>query len=181
MKPEAPSPQQLEEHALTAYQEGRLEDGIEGFKSACQAYRAQGDEGKTAEMANNLSVALLQAKRPQEALKALEGTTEVFLKLGDKHRAAQAFGNLGAALEACGNVADAEVAYRQAADLFSNLGDVENRDYTLQALSRLQLRLGKPLEAITTMQTSLEKKQRPGIRDRLLRRLLSLPYRLLGR
>jgi tetratricopeptide (TPR) repeat protein len=181
MKPEAPSPQQLEEHALIAYQEGRLEDGIEGFKAACQAYHAQGDEGKTAEMANNLSVALLQAKRPQEALKALEGTTEVFLRLGDKHRAAQAFGNHGAALEACGDIADAEVAYRQAADLFSNLGDVENRDYTLQALSRLQLRLGKPLEAITTMQTSLETKQRPGMRDRLLRRLLRLPYRLLGR
>jgi tetratricopeptide (TPR) repeat protein len=181
MKPEAPSPKQLEEHALIAYQEGRLEDGIEGFNAAHNAYQAQGDEGKTAEMANNLSVVLLQAKRPKEALKALEGTTEVFLRLGDTQHAAQAFGNLGAALEACGDVAAAELAYRRAADLFSNLGDVENQDYTLQALSRLQLRLGKPLEAITTMQTSLEAKPRPGIRDRWLRRLLRLPYRLLGR
>ncbi len=166
---------------MTAYREGRLEEAIDGFTAARQAFLAKGDQGKEAEMASNLSVALLQVGQPQEALEAVKDTPTVFLNLGDSSRAAQAYGNLGSALDACGDHDRAEVAYRHAIDLFANLGDTERHNYTLQALSRLQLRRGKPLEAVTTMQVGLDDRPSLNFRDRLLRRLLRLPFRLLGR
>jgi len=171
----------LENQAITAYREGRLEEAIDGFAAARQASLAKGNQGKEAEMASNLSVALLQAEQPQEALEVIKDTPTVFLNLGDMGRAALAYGNLGSALEACGDHDLAEVAYRHAIDLFANLGDTERHNYTLQALSRLQLRRGKPLEAVTTMQIGLDDQPNPNLRNRLLRRLLRLPFRLLGR
>lgn len=181
MTSETSSPGRLESQAITAFQEGRLEDAIDGFAAARQAFLDKGNLEKEAEMASNLSVALLQAEQPQEALEVIKDIPTVFLNLGDMDRAALAYGNLGSALEACGDHDLAEVAYRHAIDLFTNLGDTEQHNYTLQALSRLQLRRGKPLEAVTTMQIGLDDQSNPNLRHRILRRLLRLPFRLFGR
>ena len=88
----------LENQAFTACREGRLEDAIDGFAAARQAFLAKGNLEKEAEMASNLSVALLQADQPQEALEAIKDVPTVFLDLGDMDRAALAYGNLGSAL-----------------------------------------------------------------------------------
>ena len=181
MTSETSSPWRLENQAITAFREGRLEDAIDGFAAARQAFLDKGNLGKEAEMASNLSVALLQAEQPQKALEAIKNIPTVFLDLGDMDRAALAYGNLGSALEACGDHDLAEDAYRHAMDLFTNLGDTEQHNYTLQALSRLQLRRGQPLEAVTTMQIGLENQENPNFIHRLLRRLLRLPFRLFGR
>ncbi|MCK4962630.1 MAG: tetratricopeptide repeat protein, partial [Anaerolineales bacterium] len=149
MTSETSSPGRLESQAITAFHEGRLEEAIDGFTAARQAFLAESNQGKEAEMASNLSVALLQAEKPQESLEVIKDIPTIFLNLGDMGRAALAYGNLGSAHEACGDHDLAEVAYRHAIDLFTNLGDTEQHNYTLQALSRLQLRKGKPLEAVT--------------------------------
>lgn len=179
MTPETSS--DLENRAVAAFREGRLEDAIAGFAAARQAFLAKGNQVKEAEMASNLCVAFLQADQPQEALEVIKDVPTVLLDLGDMNRAAYAYGNLGSALEACGDHDLAEVAYRHAIDLFANLGDTEQHNYTLQALSRLQLRRGKPLEAVSTMQTGLDDEKNPRLLNRLLRRLLKLPFRLFGR
>ena len=181
MTSETSSPCQLENQAITAFREGRLEDAIDGFAAARHAFLAKGNLEKEAEMASNLSVALLQAEQPQKALEAIRDIPTVFLDLGDRDRAALAYGNLGSALEACGDHDLAEDAYRHAIDLFTKLGDTEQYHYTLQALSRLQLRRGKPLEAITTMKIRLDNLENPNLLHRLLRHLLKLPLRLFGR
>jgi tetratricopeptide (TPR) repeat protein len=178
---ETSSPWQLENQAIAAFREGRLEDAIDGFAAARQSFLAKGNLEKEAEMASNLSVALLQADQPQKALEAIKDVPTVFIDLGDMDRAALAYGNLGSALEACGDHDLAEVAYRHAMDLFANLGDTEQHNYTLQALSRLQLRRGKPLEAVSTMQIGLDDQKNPNLLNRLLRRLLRFPFRLFGR
>jgi tetratricopeptide (TPR) repeat protein len=178
---ETPSPSELERLALNAFRESRLDEAIKTFTAARQAYLAEGNELKAAEMASSLSVVLLKAERPDEALEAARGTPEIFIQSGEETLAAQALGNLGSALEACEDLAGAENAYRQAAELFESLGDTEHHRYTMQSLSQLQLRLGRPLEALSTMQHSLDTQSRPGVRDRLLRYLLKLPNRLLGR
>jgi tetratricopeptide (TPR) repeat protein len=178
---ESPPADQIEEKAMIAYREGRLEEAIDGFAAARQAFLTNANKIKAAEMGGNLCVVLLQADRPQEALNAVEGSPAIFLSVGDKNRAAQAYGNLGSALEACDDSIGAENAYRQATELFDSLGDKEQYGYTMQALSRLQLRRGQPLEAIVSMQLGMEAKPQSGIRNRLLRRLLSLPIRLLNR
>ncbi|MCK5317447.1 MAG: hypothetical protein KAJ55_06005, partial [Anaerolineales bacterium] len=59
--------------------------------------------------------------------------------------------------------------------------DQETRSYILQALSRLQLRGGKPFDALTSMQGALDSQPRRSWRDRILRKLFDLPARLLGR
>lgn len=166
---------------MEAYRDGRLEQSIDLFRSIHQAYSDRGDRLKTAETANNLCVVFLQAQDPQSALEFVRDTPDTFLELGEERYAAQAYGNLGSALEACKQVDEAEQAYRAAADIFARLNDNDQHAYTLQALSRLQLRQGRHLEALSTMQQGLEATPRPGFRKRLLRRLLSWPFRLLGR
>jgi tetratricopeptide (TPR) repeat protein len=179
MKNNPSSLEELLSQAFTDNQEGRLEEAAGCFAELRQHYLSQGDQVMAAEMANNMAVVLLKMGQHQTALDVLQGTQEIFLAQNDRARAAQAYGNIGSALEACGNQRDAEHAYRQAADLFEALGDSDQRAVTLQALSRLQLQSGRPFEALSSMQTGLEIKQKPSLRDRIIRRLLNLPNRLL--
>jgi tetratricopeptide (TPR) repeat protein len=129
-------------------------------------------------MANNLSVALSQIGRHQAALEVLEGTYLLFTELDELSKAAQALGNQAAAYEGLHQWVQAEALYLQAAERFQSLGEEENRRYTLQALSRIRLRLGRPMEAVSTMQGALEG-SKSGWRDRLIRKILALPGRIL--
>lgn len=166
----------LRERALEAYRAKRLDEAARLFEAA---RAAETDPATAAELGNNLSVAYLQAGRPQEALEAVRGTPELFRQLGDRRREAQAAGNLAAALEATGDLSGAEAAYREAADLFGPLDDAESLRYTLNALAQVQLRLGRPLEAATTLQAGSQAAPARGLRGRLLKQLLRLPSRLL--
>lgn len=166
---------------MIAYREGRLQEAIDGFTAARHAFLTDGNVSKAAEMGSNLCVVLLWDGRPHEALSAVEGSPAVFLSIGDKNHAAQAYGNLGSAREACGDSIGAEKAYHQAAEIFKSLEEKNQYSYTMQALSRLQLRQGRHLEAIVSLQRAIEAKPQSGIKDRLLRRLLKLPSRLLNR
>jgi tetratricopeptide (TPR) repeat protein len=177
----APTPQPLAQRALQDFRQGRFADAARGFDAARQLYDQAGNKADAGEAANNLCVALLQARRPAEALRAVEGTPEVFDSLGDSKRAAQAVGNLASALDATGDLAAAERAYQQALQRFSDLGDREAQATILNSLSQLQLKRGRPLEALTTMQAGLEQKPRRSWRDRWIRRLLDLPSRFFGR
>lgn len=165
----------LEEAALAAFRRGDLPEAIEGFSLARAAYAAVNNPLKSAEMANNLSVALLQAGRAAEAAAAVRGTPQAFLEAGDDLRAAQAFGNLGSAQEAARDRAAAD-SYRRAAELFRRLGERESLSLVQRSLSALQLRSGRPLEALASMQEAVEGTSSRGIRGRLLRWLLRLPF-----
>jgi tetratricopeptide (TPR) repeat protein len=171
----------VEAQAMEAFRQGDFEAAAGGFASARESYRAEGDRLKAAEMANNLCVALLRLGRPQEALAAVEGTPETFAAEGETLRQAQGLGNLATALEGCGVLDRAEQIYLQAIELFDRLPEAaEARAQTLRALSQIQLRRGRPLEAAATLQTSLAG-ARPSLRQRILNFLLQLPSRLLGR
>ncbi len=174
-------PTHLESRALKAYQDGELGAAAESFAAARAAYEAAGNSTKAAEMANSLSVVQLKLGDAEQALLAVTGTEAVFLEAGDKGRAGQALGNQAAALEAAGRLQAAEQAYRQALELLSAAGDAELIGHTYQALSQLLLRQGKPAEAVYAMQSGLERGPKPGIRNRLLRWLMSLPLKLQNR
>lgn len=175
------TPESLAQRALQDFRQGRFSDAVRGFGAARQLFGQAGDKAAAAEAANNLCVALLQARQPAEALRAVEGTPEVFDGLGDPKRAAQAVGNLASALDAVGDLAAAERTYQQALQRFSDLNDREAQATILSSLSQLQLRRGRPLEALATMQAGLAQKPRRSWRERWLRRLLDLPSRFLGR
>ncbi len=177
----APAPATLAETALRDFRQGRFAAAAQGFEAARAGFELAGDVGGAAEAANSLCVALLQARRPADALQAVQGTPEVFDSVGDRKRAAQALGNLASALEATGDLAAAEHAYQQALQRFTDLHDHDTMATLLASISQLQLKRGRPLDALTSMQAGLEQKPRRGLRDRWLRRLLGLPSRLLGR
>jgi len=171
----------LAEEALEHFREGQLSQALEAFQEAASLYASDGQSVRAAEMANNISVTLIQLDRPQEALAALAGTAEVFSEAGEQRLQGQALGNEAAAQEALGETEAAIELYRRALDVFEEADDGEARSYTLQALSRLQLKSGQAIEALNSMQSALDARPRRGLVGRMVQRLLRLPYRLLNR
>lgn len=174
------SPQTPEEQAQLAkqtYNGGDYAAAAQGFESAANAYRAQDDHLIAAEMANNQSVALLQAGDAQAALDAVTGTEAVFQKAGDQCRVAFALGNRAAALEALKRLEEAEKAYIASADLLKSLGEEEMYTQVMQSLSALQLRSGRQLEALASMQAGVSVIEKPTLKQRLLKKLLAAPFK----
>jgi len=101
-----------------------------------------------AEMANNRSVALLMAGKPQEALDAANKTNEIFSSCGDKKREAISLANQAAATQALGQKIQALEIYRQASTLLHETGNQDYRAYILKKISTLELQLGMPYEAL---------------------------------
>ena len=175
------SPVELSESGSGAYQAGKYAEAAEYFGAAAQAYTAQGDALNAAEMHNNQSVALLQAGDAQQALVSAKGTESTFEAAGDVRLQAMAIGNVAAALDALGKFEAAEAAYQRSADLLSQIGEDKLRANVMQSLSQLQLRTGRQLEALATMQSGVDHIKRPSLRQRLLKKLLKTPFKLLDR
>lgn len=175
------NPQEIAREAQAVYRAGNFLSAARLFAAAESGYEVAQDFLAAAKMANNRSVALLQAGEAQAALQALEGRDLVFDRVGDRKRQAMTWGNQAAALEALKQNQKAAATYRKAADLFQQIGENELYTRTMQSLSLIQLKGFQPLEAVATMQAGLDRVERLGIRQRLLKRLLDLPFRLLRR
>lgn len=172
-------PERLSKEAMKAYGVEEYGSAVDAFKAARKAYLDAGENVLAAEVANNLSVTYIQMDRAKDALSIVEGTPQIFLTHGNRQLAGRAYGNLAAALEANGQGQEALENYQFAAQILSE-EDKEGYALTMQAISRLQLRLGQPIEAVSTMQVGLEAMPKSGLRDRLLKKLIDIPTRLMG-
>jgi tetratricopeptide (TPR) repeat protein len=170
---------QLENEGKLAYQRGDYENAARAFQAASQAYQTSQDPLAAAEMANNASVAFLKAGDAHDALQVVEGTPQVFAAEGDIRRQAMALGNLGAAFEGVRRYQEAEDAYQQSADLLKRVGEDQLRLNVMQSLSNLQLRTGKHLQALSSMQAGIEDVHRPSPKQRILKKLLGVPFKLM--
>ncbi|NPA26791.1 MAG: hypothetical protein GXO36_04250 [Chloroflexi bacterium] len=168
----------LAEQATRAFRRGRYAEAAALYARAAQAYDAAGQPLLAAEMRSNQAVALLQADQPGEALRVLEPLPAVFAQHDDARREGLAWGNIGSALEALGRTDEAVQAYRRAWKLLEAAGEGEAVAYVAQALSRLQLRQNRPLEALVTMDQGLASS--PKRLHQRLRALLRWPFRFLG-
>lgn len=175
------TPKELSKAGKAAYQTGDYLDAAQHFEAAAKGYAAKGENLLAAEMSNNQSVALLKAGEAQAALEAVASTDEVFADAEDTRRQAMAVGNAAAALDALGQLEQAEVAYLRSAALLAEIGADELRANVMQSLSQLQLRTGRQLEALATMQSGVENIKRPSIGQRILKKLLKVPSKLLDR
>jgi tetratricopeptide (TPR) repeat protein len=173
--------EELTSEAKEAYQHGEYRKAAQLYETAVSGYRTQSKFLMAAEMANNQSVALLQAGEAQAALEAVSATDEVFKEAGDYVKQAMAVGNRAAALEALNRLEEAEAAYQFCADLLKAAGETDLRAHVMQSLSAIQIRQGKQLEGITSMQAGLLGLERPSLRQRILKKLLDIPYKLFGR
>jgi tetratricopeptide (TPR) repeat protein len=171
---------EIVEQAKQDFQQGNYKAAIDGFKIALETYRAEGKELESAEMANNLSVALLKNKKHKQALEIVLGTDAIFERHNETTKQAMALGNQAAAYEAQKQYDKAEQAYQKSAELLKTTGDEDLRGYVLQSLSALQLRQGKNLDGLLSMKTGLDGQEKLPLRKRILRWFLKLPFRFLG-
>ncbi|MEW5870225.1 MAG: hypothetical protein AB1894_13190 [Chloroflexota bacterium] len=175
------SPKQLAAEGQAAYKRGDYLSAAQTFQAARQAYENAGQPLDAAEMANNCSVAYLQAGEPESALQVVEGTDLIFAEAGDLRRQGMSIGNRAAALEALERLPEAVEAYTQSADLLGQAGEDQLRSNAMHALSTLQFRSGRQLEALASMQAGLDGLKKPSPRQRFLKRLLNIPFEMLNK
>ncbi len=171
--------QQLAQQGKTAFQSGQFLEAAQVFEEARAAFEQIGNRLDAAEMANNRSVALLKAGEAESALKAVAGTEEIFAQAGDKHRQAIALSNQASALQELGQLEQALKLFRQSSDLFEQCNDQEMRSYVLRSISALYVRMGKQFNALASMSEALSSTKKLTLKERLLKKLLNLPFRLI--
>src|SRR4030042_1151948 len=173
------SPQQLAEEAQAEYNQGEYLSAAKLYKAAADGYLSVGDELLAAEMANNSSVSFLKGGKAESALEAVADTDKVFASKGDILRQAMALGNQAAALEGLKKLENAVILYGQSAELLKQLGESELRAYVLQSISSIQLRRGQYLGASGTMGEGVMGLDKPGLKQKLLKSLMQLPFKFI--
>jgi tetratricopeptide (TPR) repeat protein len=173
--------EQIIEKAKDLYVDEKYDFAAQEFLNAEREFRAGGNELRAAEMANNRSVACLKNNKPQEALDAVAGTYRIFEQAGEKKFQAMALGNEASAFEALGKFDQALDLYQQSSLLLKELGEIEMRSYVLKNISAIQMRKGKKIESLISMDAALEHQKKMTLRERFLKKLLSLTSRLLNR
>ena len=163
------TPQELKQEAERAYQTKDFLSAAQSYRAAADGYLQTNDEITAAEMLNNASVAYLQGDQPDLALESALGTDQVFAISGDKKRQAIALGNQAAAYQAMGKLEPALEAYQTSADLLKEIGDQDLRPSVMQALSAVQLPLGKQMEALISMQSGLDNVEKPSLKQKLMK------------
>jgi tetratricopeptide (TPR) repeat protein len=178
---EALTPEELAATGRDAFERGEFAAAANAFQAAADGYSLAEDPLNAAEMKNNCSVARLQGGDAPGALAAVRGTAEVFAEEEAMREQALALGNEAAALQALGKPEEAETLYRQSADLLAETGEDELRASVLRSISELQLKQGRHLEAVASMHAGLEGLEKPKPRQRLVRKLLEMPFKFLNR
>jgi tetratricopeptide (TPR) repeat protein len=171
--------EKIAQEAKSHYKSGDYQTAAKSFEAARQGYLSKNDHLKAAEMANNASVALLQAGEFEASLSALDGIEDIFKDTGDRKRQAMTLGNQAAALEALNRLDEAERIYWQAEKIFKEIGETDLRLPIMQSISKLQLRTGRQLQAVASMYAGVEDIKKPTLKQRFLKRCLGIPMRIL--
>jgi tetratricopeptide (TPR) repeat protein len=170
--PDVLTPHQLAEEGKTAFQKGQYETAANSFAAAAEGFSAAGKPLDSAEMKNNQSVALLKAGNSKGAFDTVTGTESVFQAAGDIRRQGFAAGNEASALEALGRLDEAAKKYQHSADLLEKAGEDQMRAHVLQSLSALQLKQGKAVDAVYSMQSGAAGVKKPTLKQRITKTLL---------
>lgn len=175
------TPQQLDREGQNAFRSGRYLEAAAAFERAAAGFTAAGDAPSAAEAANNRSVALLKGGDAAGALQAASGTEAVFAAENDSRREGMACANQAAAFEGLNRLEEALEWYGRSAELLKRAGEKELRAMVLENITSLQLRTGKQLQALASMDAALENKPRLSVKERFLKKLLKTPLDMLRR
>jgi tetratricopeptide (TPR) repeat protein len=175
------SPSDLRKEAERAYKQKDYLSAAKSYQAAAECYSQPGEQITAAELLNNASVAYLQAGEPEAALQATLDTEITFSEAGDTRRQAIALGNQAAAYETLGQFESAADAYKTSSELLKKIDDQELRSVVMQSLSAVQLRLGNKMEALVTMQAGLEQIENPGLKQKLVKKILRSPFSYFNR
>ncbi len=175
------TPQEYVEEGKTAYEQEDFDGAVEAFLAAERGFLANQDELMAAEMANNRSVVLLQIGEAQAALEAVEHTPQVFSQANDDLRHAMALGNQAAALAALDQREQAEKTYWESAQILGEIGESDLRASVLQSISKLQMRSGRFMQAVASMESGLDQVEKPNFSQRIIKKLLRIPSSMLNK
>jgi tetratricopeptide (TPR) repeat protein len=167
------------EFGRLAYEAGNYSAAADMFLKAEQACKTVGDELQAAEMANNRSVALLQAGDAQAAFDACAGTEVIFNNAGDTRREGLALGNKAAALKELGRKDESLKLFQLSADRLKKAGDKENLAVVHKTISAIEMEKGDNLGAMSAMLDALQAKEKLTLRERFMRWLFSVASRLM--
>jgi tetratricopeptide (TPR) repeat protein len=170
---------ELPEQGKLAYQAGHYQAAADLFFKAEQAYKLAEKLPQAAEMANNRSVALLQAGDARSALAACQGTDTVFASAGDIQREGLALGNQAAALKELGQKKESLKLFRLSAARLEQAGDKENLAVVHKTIASLEMETGDNLGAMSSMLDALQSTEKLTWREKFMRWLFSLVSRLL--
>jgi tetratricopeptide (TPR) repeat protein len=173
------SAEQLSDKGKEAYQNNDYEMAAVFFLEAEKSFQKDGDSLQAAEMANNRSVALLQAGKAKEAYAASQNTHLIFENVGDSLREGFALGNQAAALNELGKKSESLKLYRLSAEKLQQAGDRENLIVVQKTISSLELESGSKINAMSAMLDALRTKEKLTFREKILRKLFSLVSRLM--
>lgn len=165
-------PAQLNEKGKQAFQNKNFDEAAEYFRRAAEGYSLGRAGPLAAEAKNNLSVALLQAGKPQEALDAALETDQIFAAAKDTKRQAMALGNQAAALEGLNRSQEALEKYEQSADLFGQANEGDMRAMVMKSAAAIKLKTGRITESAFKMMGSVDVKQNPTLFERIMKFLL---------
>lgn len=175
-----PTPLELKEQGLAFYRQEHYAEAAERFAQSADAFAAQGEPLAAAEARNNQAVVRLAQADWAGALAAVEGTPQVFAAAGDRLRQAQAIANLANAHEGAGHLELAAENYERAIELFTELGETETRAACWKALSGVQIKQDKKLQAMASMQAGLKLAPKLSPREKTLKGLLDQAFKLMG-
>lgn len=162
----------LKDQAFDAYKKKNFKAAAQAFSDCITLLDESKDILSAAEMRNNLSVVLLELKKPEEALAALNGTDQVFASANDQKRQAMALGNTAAALQALGKLSEALSTYEASAELFKGTDEKEMRALTLKKISDLQLKTGKQFQALASLEASYDQNEKKSAKEKVLKGFL---------
>jgi tetratricopeptide (TPR) repeat protein len=162
-------PDQLAEQGKQAYINKNFDEAADLFRQAAEGYTSGRAGLMSAEMRNNMSVALLQAGKPKESLTAALDTDQVFAGAKDLKRQGMALGNQAAALEALNRYDEAIEKYDLAAQLFDQVGEGDLKAMVMKSSAAIKLKTGKVTASAFKMMGSLEAKDNPSFFERILK------------
>lgn len=164
-----PEPAQLAEQGKQAFKNKKFDEAAELFRQAAEGFTLGRAGSLAAEMKNNMSVALLQAGKPQESLNAVLGTEKIYEDMKDMKSQAMALGNQAAALESLHRYDEAIAAYERSAELFAEVGEGDLRAMVMKSAAAIKLKTGKITDSAFKMMGSLDAKDNPGFFERILK------------
>jgi tetratricopeptide (TPR) repeat protein len=162
-------PAQLDAKGKKAFANKQFNEAADFFKQAAEGYTLGRAGLLAAESKNNLSVALLQAGKPQEALDAALETDTIFEAAKDVKRQAMALGNQAAALEGLHRYDEAIAKYERSADLFASVNEGDLRAMVMKSAAALKLKTGKVTESAFKMMGSIDVKDNPTFFERVMK------------
>jgi len=164
--------EQFSKEGFTKFNAKQFQAAADCFQQCVTALETDGRTLESAEMRNNLGVALIRAKEYQSALTVLEGTEVQFADAGDIQKQGMALANQGSAFEGLKSYEEAIRVYEQAKECFKACGEKKLLSITLKNLSDLQLKTGKQFQALASLQSSYEENPQSNIKTNFFKRSL---------